>query len=87
MNHQIWVFMDHIHKYFAYIKRDGQFFLAFPYKCLFLCFTWFYLAANEFPQKSSGFMSRALTNHKLILIPNQCCNNFGHFSSAYSIKC
>ena len=78
MDRQIGIFMGHIHEYFAYIQSNGQFFPAFPDERLLLSFSWLYLAAHKFPQQPSGLVSRALANHKFVLIPNQCCNYLSH---------
>ena len=49
MDRQIGVFVDNIHEHLTHIQRNGQFFLAFPDECLFFCFAWLYLSANELP--------------------------------------
>ena len=41
--------MGYIHKYFANIQSNGQFFLTLPNQSLFLGFSWLYLSANELP--------------------------------------
>ena len=76
MDRQVGVFVDHIHKLFAHIQCDGQFFPAFPDECLLLGFAWLYLSAHKLPQQPSGLMCRALADHKLVLIPNQSCYYF-----------
>ena len=62
--------MDYIHKYFAYIQRNGQFLLTFPNQCLLFGFARFNLSANELPQEPPGLVIRTLTNQKFILVPN-----------------
>ena len=71
--------MNDIHKYITNRKRHGKFFLAFADKRLFFRLARFHLATNELPQKASGFMRRALTNHKFIFIPYQGCHYFCHY--------
>lgn len=70
MNNQIWVFMGYIHKHLADIQCDSQLLLALADQRLLLGFAWLHLAAYKLPQQPSGLMGRALTDHKLALIPD-----------------
>ena len=71
--------MNNIHKHITNRERYGKFFPTFADELLLFCLAWFHLTADEFPQKASGFMRRALTNHKFIFIPYQGCHYFCHY--------
>ena len=84
MDRQIGVFMNHIHEYLAHIQCDRQFLLTFPDERLFPGFSWLYLTAHKLPQQPSGLVGRALANHKLVLIPDQGRNYFGHLLTHFT---
>ncbi len=71
--------MNDIHKRITNRERHSNFFPTLADKCLFFCLSLLYLATNELPQKASGFMRRALANHKFIFIPYQGCHYFCHY--------
>ena len=50
--------MDHIHKCIAHIQSNGQLLPTLPNKSLFFCFSGFYLASNELPEKATALMGR-----------------------------
>ena len=61
--------------------RHPQLLLAFPDQSLGFRLPRLYLASYKLPQQPPGLMSWTLADHKLVLIPDQCCNDFGHLLS------
>ena len=70
--------MSYTHKLIPDRHRNIKFLAALSDKRLFLCFTFFHLASDKFPQQSPRLILRPLTDHKSASIPNKRCNNFYH---------
>lgn len=57
---------------------DTQFFLAFPDQTLLQAFTWFDLAAGEFPEQAAALVGGALTDENSVVVSKNCCCNLYH---------
>ena len=77
----IGVFVDHLCKQRSYGNGDIQFFTAFTDQRGLHGFIGLHFTADEFPQKSAGFVGGALADHEAVMIPDQCGNDFDHLTS------
>ena len=77
--------MDDLHENVANREKNIQFLSAFSYECLLFCFTLFDFAANEFPQKATRLVRRALADHEFIALPDKGGNYFNHIYYLFAI--
>ncbi len=66
------ILVNYLHKLLTHIHGDGQFFHAFPHQRLLEALTGFYLAAHEFPEKTSCLIGRPLADQEFVFFPDQC---------------
>ena len=79
MNGQVGIFMNNVHEQVVDLQFNIKLLAAFADERLLLCFAFFNLAADKFPQQSAHFMLRTLTNHEFFAVPYERGNNLGHY--------